>query len=169
MLVNKADLLDEAGGEEATDFLAGLGWPAATVLVSAQTGHGTDELERALREALQRTWAAEAQAAAVLSAAPVVLRPGEDRLEAFTVEAAGDHFVVHGVQLERLFAKADLENDDALAYLQTIIERAGLNDALRRAGARARRHGGGGRAGVRVLLSHARGVVPPGALLQSRP
>jgi len=34
-----------------------------------------------------------------------------------------------------LFAKADLANEDAVAYLQQVIERAGLNDALRRAGA----------------------------------
>ena len=46
-----------------------------------------------------------------------------------------DYFVVHGVQMERLFAKADLENPDAVAYLQQVIDRAGLNDALRRAGA----------------------------------
>ena len=46
-----------------------------------------------------------------------------------------DYFVVHGVQMERLFAKADLGNEDAVAYLQQVIERAGLNDALRRAGA----------------------------------
>ena len=43
--------------------------------------------------------------------------------------------MVRGRQLERLFAKADLDNEDAVAYLQTVIERAGLNDALRRAGA----------------------------------
>ena len=53
----------------------------------------------------------------------------------FTVEAVDDYFVVHGVQMERLFAKADLDNEDAVAYLQQVIERAGLNDALRRAGA----------------------------------
>ena len=33
-------------------------------------------------------------------------------------------------------AKADLDNDEAVAYLQDVIERAGLNEALRRAGAR---------------------------------
>ena len=43
--------------------------------------------------------------------------------------------MVRGVQIERLFAKADLANDDAVAYLQQVIERVGLNDALRRAGA----------------------------------
>lgn len=47
----------------------------------------------------------------------------------------GDGFVVSGRRLERLFAKADLDNRDALAYLQLVIEKAGLNAALRRAGA----------------------------------
>ncbi len=68
-------------------------------------------------------------------AEPEVLRPGSERVEAFTVEPVDDYFVVHGAQLERLFAKADLDNEDAVAYLQEVVERAGLNDALRRAGA----------------------------------
>ena len=75
-----------------------------------------------------------------------------------------ERFVVHGVQLERLFAKADLDNEDAVRYLQQVIERAGLNDALRRAGARARRHGRRRRAGVRVLLRPTGGAP---VLLQS--
>jgi len=61
--------------------------------------------------------------------------PADERLETFTVAREDDFFVVHGVQIERLFAKADLDNEDAVAYLQQVIERAGLNDALRRAGA----------------------------------
>ena len=64
-----------------------------------------------------------------------MLRPADGRLESFTVERDGEHFVVRGVQIERLFAKADLGNEDAVAYLQQLIERAGLNDALRAAGA----------------------------------
>jgi GTP-binding protein len=51
------------------------------------------------------------------------------------VERDGEHFVVRGVQIERLFAKADLDNEDAVAYLQQVIERAGLNEALRKVGA----------------------------------
>jgi GTPase len=137
VLVNKADLLDDVGREEALEFLAALRWPATGQLVSADSGEGLEELVTELREVLQHTWAAEAEAAAVAdAAAPVVLHPGEERLGAYQVETVGDHFVVHGIQMERLFAKADLDNPDALAYLQTIIERTGLNDALRHAGAR---------------------------------
>jgi GTPase len=135
VLVNKADLLDEAGKEEAGGFLAGLGWPAAGLLVSADSGEGLQDLSHALEEAMAA--AREALAAAEPpEVAPIVLRPGEGRLENFTVERVDDYFVVHGVQLERLFAKADFGNDDAVAYLQQVIERAGVNDALRRAGAR---------------------------------
>ena len=134
VVVNKADVLDGAGREEAGAFLAGLHWPAATVLVSADSGEGLDdfvrELERVMIEARAVLAAAEPAAPA-----PAVLRPAEGRLEAFTVERVDDYFVVHGAQLERLFAKADLDNRDAVAYLQKIVERAGLNEALRRAGA----------------------------------
>ena len=134
VLVNKADLLDEAGKQEALVFLAGLDWPAAGLLVSADSGEGLQELSWALETAI--TAAREAAAAVEPpDAAPEVLRPGEGRLENFTVEPVEDYFVVHGAQLERLFAKADLENEDAVAYLQQLIERAGLNQALRRAGA----------------------------------
>jgi GTPase len=134
VLVNKADLLDAAGREEAGAFLAGLGWPAATLLVSADGGESLPDLTRALDEAMAAARAALA-AGEPAAAAPALLRPGEDRLEAFTVEPVDDYFVVHGAQLERLFAKADLDNEDAVAYLQQVVERAGLNDALRRAGA----------------------------------
>ena len=134
VVVNKADLLDEAGKDEARAFLAGLGWPAATALVSAGAGEGLAGLCRDLDDAM--TAAREALAAVEPpEASPEVLRPGEDRLEAFTVEPVDDYFVVHGRQLERLFAKADLGNDDAVAYLQHLVEKAGLNAALRRAGA----------------------------------
>jgi GTP-binding protein len=134
VIVNKADVLDDAGREEAGAFLAGLDWPAAALLVSAESGEGLDdfvrELERVMIEAHAVLAAAEPPAPA-----PEVLRPAEGRLETFTVERVDDYFVVHGTQLERLFAKADLDNRDAVAYLQKVVERAGLNEALRRAGA----------------------------------
>jgi len=137
VVVNKADLLDEAGRDEAGAFLAGLAWPAATLVGSARSGEGLKELVRELtgvmagaREAL-----AAAEAAQTAAAEAVVLRPAEGRLESFTVEREDEHFLVRGTQIERLFAKADLDNRDAVEYLQQVIERAGLNDALRRAGA----------------------------------
>ena len=137
VLLNKADMLDDTGREAAAAFLAGLDWPAASLLVSAGDGEGLQALVAALGRVTSRARAAEEAAAAVAAAAaPVVLRPADGRLETFTVAREEERFVVRGVRLERLFAKADLDNDDAVRYLQQVIERVGLNDALRRAGAR---------------------------------
>ena len=131
VLVNKADLLDENGLEEATAFVAGLDWPAAGLVVSAAGGAGLDELARELSAAMR----AQAEVAEDAQTAPPVLRPGAERLDAFTIEVVEGAYVVRGARIERLFAKADLENDEAVRYLQEVIERAGLNDGLRRAGA----------------------------------
>ena len=136
VVVNKIDLLDDDGREEAGAFLAGLVWPAASAAVSAQNGVGLKELVAALAGVMAKAREAQAAADDAAAAASGVLRPADGRLEAFAVEREGEHFVVHGVQLERLFAKADLDNEDAVAYLQQVIERAGLNEALRKAGAR---------------------------------
>ena len=137
VVVNKSDLLDEATRDDAQGFLDGLGWPSGALVVSAQNGDGLKELVRELAGVMEKARAlqAEAEAAAEAERAAIVLRPADGRLDSFTIEAADDYFVVHGVQMERLFAKADLDNEDAVAYLQQVIERAGLNDALRRAGA----------------------------------
>lgn len=133
VLLNKVDLLDPTGEGEAREFLAGLGWPTAALPVSAVDARGLTDVV----DALSAVMAARSDAAEAVpdAGSASVLRPGADRLAAFTVDTGAEGFVVHGVQLERLFAKADLENPDAVAYLQEVIERAGLNEALRRAGA----------------------------------
>jgi GTP-binding protein len=137
VVVNKMDLLDDDGRVAAEEFLAGLDWPTATAVVSAQTGDGLKGLVGVLTDDMERARAAqsEAEAAAEAETAATVIRPADGRLDSFTVEVVDDYFVVHGVQMERLFAKADLDNEDAVRYLQQVIERAGLNDALRRTGA----------------------------------
>jgi GTP-binding protein len=52
-----------------------------------------------------------------------------------SVERRAGAWYVHGEAVERLVAKADLDNDEAVAYLQQAMERAGVSRALRRAGA----------------------------------
>jgi len=131
VLVNKADLLDGTGREEASAFVDGLDWPAAGLVVSAADGSGLDELTRELSAVMR----SQVEVAEDGQTAPPVLRPGAERLDSFTIEAVPGAYVVRGARLERLFAKADLDNDEAVRYLQEVIERAGLNDGLRRAGA----------------------------------
>jgi len=115
--LNKADLLDPAEIETAVAAVAELGWPDAVVAVSAIRGDGLEALTGRM------------------ATAPVVLRPGQDRLESFTVAREGGAFRISGAALERLVAKTDLDNEEAVAYLQEVIARAGVDEALRRAGA----------------------------------
>ncbi len=134
--LNKVDLLDAASVDEAVVALG----PAAhelggvVVPVSAAEGSGLGDLSRELDRAFAPLAVAE-RATASADVAPVVLRPSDDHIKDFTVERDGDVWRVHGRMLERLVAKADLTNEQAVAYLQDVMERAGLSVAIRRAGA----------------------------------
>ena len=64
-----------------------------------------------------------------------MLRPAADRVASFSVSQEGDAFRVTGGALERLVAKADLDNREAVEYVQTVMEKAGVSTALRKSGA----------------------------------
>jgi GTP-binding protein len=63
-----------------------------------------------------------------------VLRPSDERVGDFTITREQQAWRVSGRVLERLVAKADLGNDEAMRYLQEVMERAGLSAAIRKAG-----------------------------------
>jgi GTPase len=133
--LNKIDTVDDDGLEAVRRaFVAPAERShAALVAVSAATGTGLETLVAALGVAVA---ALPASAPAALDTAPVVLRPADERAGVFTIDEEEDVWRVHGAVLERLVAKADLENEEAVRYLQDVMERAGLSDALRRSGAR---------------------------------
>ena len=135
--INKTDVADEAELRRTVAGAVGLGWTDVVLTVSAANGEGLETLVEAVTRLVRSVRSAEAAAAltAAASAEPVVLHPGQDRLQAFTVTREGDAFRIAGATLERLVAKADLDNDDAVSYLQEAIARAGVDQALRRAGA----------------------------------
>ena len=64
----------------------------------------------------------------------VVLPPRQERLGDYTVERDNESWRLRGRVLERLVAKADLGNDEAMRYLQDVMERAHVSDAVRKAG-----------------------------------
>ncbi len=132
--VNKADLIDE---DTAGKVAAALATDAAragdaVVVVSAVEQQGLDALRRALADVVERV---TPPPEAFEEAEPVLLRPAEGRLGDFTVRRDGVAWRVEGRVLERLVAKAELGNDEAVRYLQDVMERAGVSDALRKAGA----------------------------------
>jgi GTPase len=135
--VNKVDVAHADDVAEALAQARRLDWTGPVVPVSAAGGDGLDGLVEAIAAAVRGTRTAEVAAAvaATTSAETPVLRPGQDRAEAFTVSREGDAFRIAGAALERLVAKADLENDEAVAYLQEVFARVGVEQALRRAGA----------------------------------
>ena len=104
--------------------------------VSATAATGLKHFVRELDALFSAQVAAALQAAAEQAprVAPVVLRPGEERVGDFTVTREHEAWRVSGRVLERLVAKADLGNDEAMRYLQEVMERAGLSNAIRKAG-----------------------------------
>ncbi|MBM3148117.1 MAG: GTPase ObgE, partial [Actinobacteria bacterium] len=109
----------------------GFGAACPVVAVSNASGAGLSMLVDAMQRALPPVGESAPE---VLRPVPV-LRPGGDRTADFVVVREGRSWRVRGAALERLVAKADLENEEAVAYLQQVMERAGVSTALRRAGA----------------------------------
>lgn len=62
-------------------------------------------------------------------------RKGRSVPARFTVRREGDRFIVEGRMVERMVAMTDLSNDEGVRWLQRRMERMGVDDALRQAGA----------------------------------
>jgi len=132
--LNKIDLTDEASLAAAAAAVGATGptWVAPPLPVSAARHEGLDAVVQAIGPALA---AGPPPPAPARGAAPV-LRPQDERVGDFAVERDQQGpYRVRGAALERLVAKADLDNEEAVRYLQEVMERAGVSDALRRAGA----------------------------------
>lgn len=118
----KADLIDDAS--EAT-----LGLPEGTLVVSAMTGEGLDELTRRLGRL-----AGDAESAEAERQPYVVLRPGRPR---FTVHRDPDgRWRVSGRSVERWVFETDLEDDGDVATLQRRLQKEGVERKLASLGAR---------------------------------
>ena len=129
--LSKCDLVEETEAEETALAVRTKAAGMTVVPVSSATGWNMPALVDAIAAALPEPTPIE-----VAPAQPPILRPGQDRVSKFSVERSEDGFRVHGAALERLVAKANLDNEEAVVYLQQVMERAGVSEALRRAGAR---------------------------------
>ena len=133
IVTSKVDLIPE---EEAERLIAE--WrdrhvsEAVEVLgISSATGAGLDELVRAIFAALPEEAAPAAHED--FEAEHRVYRPGED--EGFDVVREGDgRFRVTGRGIELLMARHDLENPEALDYLEGRLREIGVIAELQRAG-----------------------------------
>jgi GTPase len=128
LALSKADLVApehaEAARAEWTERLDG-----SVVVTSSATGAGLEELATEL----VRRVPPRAEVAAEAPVAYRVFRPGAGR--EFDVQRTGDGaFRVTGEGIDRLVARHDIGNPDALEYLERRLESLGVRRALEAAG-----------------------------------
>jgi GTP-binding protein len=134
LALSKSDLVDEGAAAAARDeWQARLGPEVPVIVTSSATRAGLDQLAG---ELMRRTPAE--LAAAVKSEEPAlaehrVFRPAAERR--YEVRRTGDSsFTVTGAGIDRLVARYDLENEDALAHLERRLRGIGVLKALEAAG-----------------------------------
>lgn len=130
----KADSLAAAGGNEFVES------PIDPKLyrISALTGAGVEQLKAAIAHKVhQLREAAREQAAAEVQYDCIWEHKRAERDKRFTVtEEEEGVFRVSGPQVERMVVQTDWDNEEAITFLQHRLKRVGVDDALRRAGAR---------------------------------
>ncbi len=139
LALSKVDLLPpEARATAREEPSRRLGRDVAVILTSSVTGLGLDELAQTLmdRVPVDGRDRATAQSRSTLASDETddmaehrVFRPGAGR--GYRVERLGEHsWRVTGAGIERLLARYDLDNEDALAHLERRLRRIGVIRAL---------------------------------------
>ncbi len=146
LALSKCDLVDQQRASAAVaEWQARLGPETPVIATSSATGAGLRELSGELLrrvpadEASDRTPAGASPAAAGANGAVeelaehIVFRPAAD--SGFAVERIGPSaFAVRGRGIERLLARYDTDNEDAMAYFEGRLRRIGVLKALQAAG-----------------------------------
>jgi len=130
LTLSKVDLVEPQAAEAAREEWAGRVGPAVPViLTSAVTRAGLDELSAALVQRVPVESPAPPPMDDGELAEHRVFRPAADR--AYRVQRTGERsFRVTGTGVERLIARYDLENDEALAHLERRLRGIGVIRAL---------------------------------------
>src|SRR5215218_6591039 len=136
LALSKADLVppDDAA-RAAAEWRARLGAEVPVLVTSSATGQGLDALAAELlrRVPLERPAPADPLAAEEELAEHRVFRPGADA--GWRVERRPEGgFAVSGDPVERLLARFDVENDEAMAHVERRLHRMGVVRALEAAG-----------------------------------
>jgi GTPase len=136
LALSKADLVtpDDAAAAAAA-WRARLGDDVPVIVTSSATRAGLDELAGELlrRVPLEAPRPLDELAAEEELAEHRVFRPAADR--GWRVEPVGDRaFRVSGAPVERLLARFDIDNDEALAHIERRLHRMGVVRALEAAG-----------------------------------
>jgi GTPase len=136
LALSKADLVPpDAASAAAAAWRARLGPDVPVLVTSSATRAGLDELahELLVRVPVEAPVPAAQLAAEEELAEHRVFRPAADR--GWRVEPVGEGaFRVSGTPVERLMARFDVDNDEALAHIEHRLHRMGVVRALEAAG-----------------------------------
>jgi GTP-binding protein len=136
LALSKADLVTPEAALAAADaWRARLGDAVPVIVTSSATRAGLDELAGELlrRVPVEAPRPVDELAAEEELAEHRVFRPAADR--GWRVESVGDRaFRVTGAPVERLLARFDIDNDEALAHIERRLHRMGVVRALEAAG-----------------------------------
>ncbi|HEX9697124.1 MAG TPA: GTPase ObgE [Actinomycetota bacterium] len=128
VVANKCDL--DGASERAGALRDALPPDIRMIVASALTGAGTDEIHEMLAAAVAATSAVAAPAAETHTM--IKITPTSDRVK---IVRENEAFRVVSKRAERLVTRFDLDNDDAVAYLQERFATLGIESALEKAGA----------------------------------
>lgn len=139
VVLNKMDIPE---AKELAEFLRAdieekFGWPV--YMISTATREGLDELKWAMWDIVKRT---RKKRRTMPIDEPQVIRPkalsrrGEDDgVEVVRDPMYPEGWLVTGEKVERWVRQTDFENDEAVGYLSDRLNKAGVEDMLRKAGA----------------------------------
>jgi GTPase len=136
LVVSKRDLLGEDEAEEVVERMSALRrkGSAPVLAVSSATGAGVDRLTAALMAAVPEESPAAKSGTEEhrFEAEHVTYRPADQGFEVVRDDDGG--FTIAGRGVEMLFARHDMANPEALAYLEQRLREIGVIAALERAG-----------------------------------
>jgi GTPase len=138
LALSKADLVpDERLQAAVAQWRERLGPAVPVIVTSSATGAGVAELASELLRGVPATAPAVAEPDAQEQLAEhMIFRPGAP--SGFVVERRGPRsFAVSGRGVERLLERYDVENEDAMAYLEGRLRKIGVLGALEAEGFRA--------------------------------
>jgi len=140
LALSKADLVEPARARQLVDeWSRRLGPDVPVLATSSATGAGLDELSSLLLALVPSTppvSSTELLPAAEGLAEHQVFRPAARR--GFRVERRGEHsFTVVGEGIERLMRRFDVDNEDAMNYVEGRLQRIGVMRALEAEGFQA--------------------------------
>jgi GTP-binding protein len=128
---NKLDAADPERLREAGDAAAYRGWEFFPI--SAVTGEGVQDLIWRLAEMVDETRCEESPE---MPEERTVYTFDPERERGFRVVREEEAFRVYGDRVESLLSRLDLDNPQALAYVQHRLKRMGVEDELAKQGAR---------------------------------